>query len=61
MMTSFTGYWLNCANADDAEFLVAERDGEVIGYLHYDSEGVEPELHASMSTLDTSEAVSAAP
>jgi ribosomal protein S18 acetylase RimI-like enzyme len=35
----------HCANADDAEFLVAERDGEVIGYLHYDSEGVEPELH----------------
>ena len=34
-----------CAAADDAEFLVAERDGEVIGYLHYDSEGAEPELH----------------
>ena len=34
-----------CANADDAEFLVAERDGQVIGYLHYDSEGIEPELH----------------
>ena len=26
-------------------FLVAERDGEVLGYLHYDSEGAEPELH----------------
>jgi hypothetical protein len=24
-----------CTAADDAEFLVAERDGEVIGYLHY--------------------------
>ena len=29
----------------DAEFLVAERDGDVVGYLHYDSEGAEPELH----------------
>jgi ribosomal protein S18 acetylase RimI-like enzyme len=35
----------HCTDADDAEFLVAERDGEVIGYLHYDSEGDEPELH----------------
>ena len=35
----------HCAGAHDAEFLVAQRDGEVIGYLHYDSEGVEPELH----------------
>jgi ribosomal protein S18 acetylase RimI-like enzyme len=35
----------HCANANDAEFLVAERDGQVIGYLHYDSEGAEPELH----------------
>ena len=34
-----------CTAAEDAEFLVAERDGEVIGYLHYDSEGAEPELH----------------
>jgi len=34
-----------CSTADDAEFLVAERDGEVLGYLHYDSEGAEPELH----------------
>jgi ribosomal protein S18 acetylase RimI-like enzyme len=34
-----------CTAAADAEFLVAERDGEVIGYLHYDSEGAEPELH----------------
>ena len=34
-----------CSNASDAEFLVAERDGDVIGYLHYDSEGAEPELH----------------
>lgn len=34
-----------CAAADDAEFLVAESEGTVIGYLHYDSEGAEPELH----------------
>ena len=34
-----------CARADDAAFLVAERDGGVVGYLHYDSEGAEPELH----------------
>ena len=34
-----------CTAADDAAFLVAERDGEVIGYLHFDSEGAEPELH----------------
>ena len=34
-----------CLAAGDAEFLVAERDGDVVGYLHYDSEGAEPELH----------------
>jgi diaminopropionate ammonia-lyase len=34
-----------CANADDAHFLVAEDDGKVVGYVHYDSEGPEPELH----------------
>ena len=34
-----------CASADAAEFLVAEREGTVLGYLHYDSEGVEAELH----------------
>jgi len=34
-----------CTAAIDAEFLVAEQDGDVIGYLHYDSEGPEPELH----------------
>src|SRR5262245_6919319 len=33
------------AAATDAEFLVAEQDGDVTGYLHYDSEGPEPELH----------------
>ncbi len=34
-----------CAHADDATFLVAERVGPVVGYLHYDCEGAEPELH----------------
>src|ERR1044072_4218424 len=34
-----------CTAAIDAEFLVAEQDGDVIGFLHYDSEGPEPELH----------------
>src|SRR5262245_1447350 len=34
-----------CADADDAEFLVAELDGEVVGYVHYDCEADEPELH----------------
>ena len=34
-----------CAAADDAEFMVAERDGEVVGYVHYDCNGAEPELH----------------
>ena len=34
-----------CDAADDAIFLVAEVDGAVAGYLHFDSEGPEPELH----------------
>ena len=34
-----------CGRDDDAEFLVAEDDGEVLGYLHYDCDGAEPELH----------------
>jgi len=33
------------ARAEDAHFLVADDDGQVVGYLHYDSEGAEPELH----------------
>jgi ribosomal protein S18 acetylase RimI-like enzyme len=36
---------VRCSVATDAEFLVAERESEVAGYLHYDSEGAEPELH----------------
>jgi len=34
-----------CRSADAAEFLVAERDGNVEGFLHFDSFGPEPELH----------------
>ena len=34
-----------CEKDDDAEFLVAEDNGEVVGYLHYDCDGAEPELH----------------
>jgi ribosomal protein S18 acetylase RimI-like enzyme len=34
-----------CARARDAHFLVAERGGLVAGYLHYDCDGPEPELH----------------
>lgn len=34
-----------CGRDDDAAFLVAEDDGDVLGYLHYDCDGAEPELH----------------
>jgi ribosomal protein S18 acetylase RimI-like enzyme len=34
-----------CLKAPDAEFLVAEHSGQVIGFLHYDCFGPEPELH----------------
>ena len=34
-----------CAQDESAEFLVAELDGEVLGYLHYDCEAAEAELH----------------
>ena len=34
-----------CTAAPDAEFLVAEADGEVVGFLHFDAFGPEPELH----------------
>ncbi len=34
-----------CHEATDALFIVAERTGRVIGYLHFDSFGPEPELH----------------
>lgn len=34
-----------CRSADLAEFLVAEREGTIEGFLHFDSFGPEPELH----------------
>ena len=34
-----------CTTAEGAHFIVAERDGRVVGYLHFDSFGSEPELH----------------
>lgn len=33
------------AASDDAHFLVAGQGGRIVGFLHYDSEGPEPELH----------------
>ena len=35
----------DCTEAEDAVFLVAEMDGVVIGYLHFDCFGEQPELH----------------
>jgi ribosomal protein S18 acetylase RimI-like enzyme len=34
-----------CRAEPDAHFLVAERQGEIVGFLHYDCAGPEPELH----------------
>ena len=34
-----------CAGAEDAHFLVADEGDRVIGYLHYDCEGPQAELH----------------
>jgi ribosomal protein S18 acetylase RimI-like enzyme len=34
-----------CQSAPDALFLVAERSRQVVGFLHFDSFGPEPELH----------------
>ena len=34
-----------CAADPAARFLVAERDGEIVGFLQYDEAGPEPELH----------------
>lgn len=42
-----------CAHADDAHFLVAETAGRIVGFLHYDCERAEPELHRIY--LDTAE------
>jgi len=34
-----------CRDAGDARFIVAEMDDRVVGFLHYDCEGPDPELH----------------
>ena len=34
-----------CATVGDAHFLVAEEDGRVVGYVHYDCKAAQPELH----------------
>ena len=34
-----------CRNAGDAHFIVAELDDRVVGFLHYDCAGRDPELH----------------
>jgi ribosomal protein S18 acetylase RimI-like enzyme len=34
-----------CARARNAHFLVGERTGRIVGFLHYDCDGPEPELH----------------
>lgn len=35
----------HCRGARDAHFIVAEMDGRIVGFLHYDCEGSDPELH----------------
>jgi ribosomal protein S18 acetylase RimI-like enzyme len=34
-----------CARSRDGHFLVAEHAGRIVGFLHYDCEGSDPELH----------------
>ena len=34
-----------CLTTSNAQFLVAEQEGVVVGFLHFDGEGREPELH----------------
>jgi ribosomal protein S18 acetylase RimI-like enzyme len=34
-----------CRDAQDAHFIVAEMNDRVVGFLHYDCEGANPELH----------------
>jgi GNAT superfamily N-acetyltransferase len=36
---------ISCAAAPDGHFLVAESDGQIRGYLHFDCFGPRPELH----------------
>jgi len=41
-----------CAKEHDAHFLVAEDGGRVLGYLHYDAAGGQPELHRIYAAPD---------
>jgi ribosomal protein S18 acetylase RimI-like enzyme len=45
-----------CGEDDNAQFLVAEEDGEVLAYLHYDCDGAEPELHRIYVDLERTRA-----
>lgn len=44
-LDALAGCITRCSIAEDAHFLIAERGGQVAGFLHYDSDGPEPELH----------------
>lgn len=35
----------HCLGVRDAHFIVAEMEGRVVGFLHYDCDGPDPELH----------------
>ncbi|CAN5651833.1 hypothetical protein BH20ACT21_BH20ACT21_20370 [soil metagenome] len=43
--TVVTGSINRCLTTSTAQFLVAEQEGVVTGFLHFDCEGREPELH----------------
>ena len=43
--TAVTGSINRCLTSSNAQFLVAEQEGVVAGFLHFDCEGREPELH----------------
>jgi ribosomal protein S18 acetylase RimI-like enzyme len=44
-LTAVTDCINRCLTSSDGHFLVAEHKGAVTGFLHFDSEGTEPELH----------------
>jgi ribosomal protein S18 acetylase RimI-like enzyme len=44
-VAALTACITSCASASDAQFLVADEGGRVVGYLHYDCAGAQPELH----------------
>ena len=43
--TAVTSSINRCLTISNAQFLVAEQEGAVAGFLHFDCEGREPELH----------------